>query len=87
MTQPENADYLEFLAVLKAAGYEYGEDAAGNAYTGWCLARQQRPDPRIVEAVLVHAGNQWPRELTSGVMFYKGLRITLAEFLAAGGKV
>jgi len=150
MTQPENKDYLEFLAVLKAAGYDYGEDAAGNAYTGWCLARQtppvplqgedafhlkpliQRcclangytikagqtdlkdyvynaayallwavgairtytggavqtgPDSRIVQAVLAHHDRRWPPELTSGVMFYKGLRITLAEFVAAGGKV
>lgn len=80
-------DQHEFVQAMKAAGYDYGEDALENAYVGWCLAREQRPDPRIAQAVLAHDDRRWPPELTSGVMFYQGLRVSLAEFLAAGGKV
>jgi hypothetical protein len=144
-------DQHEFVQAMKAAGYDYGEDALESAYTGWCLARETpvkplqgedafhlkpliqrcclangysikdgqtdlkdyvykaayallwavgavrthtgpvtpvpRADARIIQAVLAHHDRRWPPELTSGIMFYRGLRITLSQFLAAGGKV
>lgn len=40
-----------------------------------------RPDERIREAVIAW-NHVWPEQLESGVMFYKGLRITRAEFEA-----
>lgn len=36
-------------------------------------------DIRLQHAV-VHWGYKWPPELSSGVMFYDGLRITIEEF-------
>jgi hypothetical protein len=39
-------------------------------------------DDRLYRAIAAWGG-KWPRELTSGVMFYDGLRITRAEFLKA----
>lgn len=27
-----------------------------------------------------HFNNKWPKELTSGIMFYEGQRITIEEF-------
>jgi hypothetical protein len=36
-------------------------------------------DQHAIEAGL-HYGFRWPQELTSGVMFWKGSRITLADF-------
>jgi hypothetical protein len=87
MKPPLSLDQQEFLAALEAAGYDYGDDAAENAYVGWCLARETSThvDPRITRAVLSHDDGRWPRELTSGVMYFEGLRITLSQFLAAGG--
>ena len=36
-------------------------------------------DNRLLRAYFDHDG-VWPRELTSGIMFYEGLRITIEEF-------
>lgn len=38
-------------------------------------------DSRLLEAIYHHSG-KWPPELTSGIMFWRGLRITLDEFIA-----
>jgi len=46
----------------------------------------QAIDPRIYSAVIANGGI-WPAELGSGVMFYEGCRVTLRDFLNAGGKV
>ncbi|WP_293705992.1 hypothetical protein [Stenotrophomonas sp. UBA7606] len=34
----------------------------------------------VVRAVLANGG-KWPEQLTSGVMFYEGRRITYTEFM------
>lgn len=43
-------------------------------------------DPRLYSAVIAHGG-VWPSSLISGVMFYDGLRITVEDFVKAGGKI
>ena len=42
-------------------------------------------DDRIYEAAAAWT-YEWPAQLESGVMFYKGLRITRAQFSAVRGK-
>ncbi|WP_434033554.1 hypothetical protein [Cupriavidus sp. a3] len=37
---------------------------------------------QIISRAVAANGRQWPEQLTSGVMFYEGERITRAEFLA-----
>ena len=41
-------------------------------------------DDRLAKAVAYHNG-AWPEQLTSGVMFFDGLRITRAEFERIAG--
>jgi len=36
----------------------------------------------IIKIVCAECGYRWPKELGSGVMFYDGHRITIAEFNA-----
>lgn len=43
-------------------------------------------DPRVYSA-MVSCGGVWPADLVSGVMFYDGFRVTLRDFLKAGGTV
>lgn len=38
---------------------------------------------KIIREALAHVGGKWPEELLSGVMFFKGERITKIEFDAA----
>lgn len=43
-------------------------------------------DSRLYSAVIANHGI-WPSSLISGVMFYDGLRITVEDFIKAGGKI
>lgn len=43
-------------------------------------------DSRVYSAVIANKG-LWPKDLVSGVMFYNGCKITVADFVAAGGKI
>lgn len=40
-------------------------------------------DPRLYQAWLYWEG-KWPAQLTSGVMYFDGLRIHISEFLSVG---
>lgn len=40
----------------------------------------------VIEEARAYFNYTWPEQLTSGVMFFKGVRITKAQFLYSGEK-
>lgn len=53
---------------------------------GWEAEEDRLTRALSIQRARAAWGNQWPEQLTSGVMFYEGQRITRKQFEAKHGK-